>query len=321
MDALVGFLNGPRARGAFLLRSVMDPPWSLRIQDEAPLTVVAMVRGRAWIIFDSVGPRALNAGDVAVIRGPEPYIVADAPSTAPQVIIHPGQVCTTPGGESVAAAMDQGVRTWGNTADGSTVMLTGTYQGDGEISRRLVDALPQLIVLRDGEWDCPVIPLLADEIGKDDVGQEAVLDRLLDLLVVAILRAWFARPEAKAPAWYRAHTDPVIGRALRLLHNNPAYPWTVTNLASEVGISRAALARRFTDLVGEPPMTFLTGWRLALAADLLLEPGATVGAIARRVGYSSPFTFSTAFKRVYGVSPKAHRNTTRDVVDPSTESA
>jgi hypothetical protein len=70
--------------------------------------------------------------------------------------------------------MDQGVCTWGNTADGSTVMLTGTYQGDGEISRRLVDALPQLIVLRDGEWDCPVIPLLAAEIGKDDIGQEAV---------------------------------------------------------------------------------------------------------------------------------------------------
>jgi len=237
------------------------------------------------------------------------------------VIIHPGQVCTTPGGESVAAAMDQGVRTWGNTADGSTVMLTGTYQGDGEISRRLVDALPQLIVLRAGEWDCPVIPLLADEIGKDDIGQEAVLDRLLDLLAVAGLRAWFARPEAKAPAWFGAHTDPIVGRALRLLHNNPAHPWTVASLAGEVGMSRAALARRFTDLVGEPPMAFLTGWRLALAADLLLEPGSTVGAVARRVGYGSPFTFSTAFKRVYGVSPKAHRNATRDVVDSSTTSA
>lgn len=321
MDALVGFLNGPRARGAFLLRSVMDPPWSLRIQDEAPLTVMAMVRGAAWIIFEQAGPRPLHAGDVAVIRGPEPYIVADTPATAPQVIIHPGQVCTTLDDESVAAAMDQGVRTWGNTADGSTVMLTGTYRGGGEISRRLVDALPQLIVLRDGEWDCPVIPLLAGEVGKDDVGQEAVLDRLLDLLVVAILRAWFARPEAKAPAWYRAHTDPIIGRALRLLHNNPAHPWTVANLAAEVGISRAALARRFTDLVGEPPMAFLTGWRLALAADLLLEPGSTVGAVARRVGYSSPFTFSTAFKRVYGVSPKTHRDATGDVVDSSTDSA
>ena len=321
MDALVGFLNGPRARGAFLLRSVMDPPWSLRIQDQAPLTVVAMVRGTAWVMFDGAHPQPVHPGDVAVIRGPQPYTVADTPATAPQVIIHPGQVCTTLDGRSVAAAMDQGVRTWGNSADGATVVLTGTYQADGEISRRLLDALPQLIVLRDGEWHCPVIPLLAEEIGKDDVGQEAVLDRLLDLLVVAVLRAWFARPEANAPAWYAAHTDPVVGRALRLLHNNPAHPWTVGNLAGDVGVSRAALARRFTGLVGEPPMTFLTGWRLALASDLLLEPGATVGAVARKVGYGSPFTFSTAFKRLYGISPQAHRNATRPAAGVSTQSA
>jgi AraC-like DNA-binding protein len=305
MDALAGFLNGPRARGAFLLRSVMDPPWSVRIRDEAPLTIMAVVRGSAWVLFDGDPPVEMHAGDVAVVRGPEHYTVASSPDVPPQVIIHPGQICTTVDGVSVADLMSQGVRTWGNTADGDTVLLTGTYQGEGEISRRLVDALPQLVVLRAGEWDCPVVPLLADEIGKDDFGQEAVLDRLLDLLVVAVLRAWFAGHDA--PGWYRASADPVAGPALRLLHNNPAHPWTVATLAAEVGVSRAALARRFTELVGEPPMTFLTGWRLALAADLLLEPSATVGAVARRVGYTSPFTFSTAFKRQYGMSPAAHR--------------
>ena len=310
MDALVGFLNGPRARGAFLLRSVMDPPWSLRIRDEAPLTIAAVVRGTVWILPDGADPRPMHVGDVALIRGPEHYTVADSPDTAPQVIIHPGQVCTTLDGVSVSEAMDQGVRTWGNSAQGATVVLTGTYQGDGEISRRVTDALPRLVVLRDGDWDCPVLPLLAAEIGKDDLGQAAVLDRLLDLLVVAALRAWFARPDAHPPAWYQAHTDPIAGRALRLLHNNPAHPWSVASLAAEVGISRAALARRFTELVGEPPMTFLTSYRLALAADLLLEPGSTVSAVARRVGYTSPFTFSAAFKRRYGTSPLAHRRTT-----------
>ena len=305
MDALAGFLNGPRARGAFLLRSVLDPPWSLRIRDEAPLTVAAVVRGTAWVSYDGDEPVELGPGDVALLRGPDHYTVADSPTTPPQVVIHPGQLCTTLDGVSVAESMSQGVRTWGNNPDGADVVLTGTYQDDGEISRRLTDALPRLVVLRAADWDCPVIPLLADEIGKDDFGQEAVLDRLLDLLVVAALRTWFARHEA--PAWYRAHTDPIVGHALRLLHNNPAHPWTVATLAREVGVSRAALARRFTDLVGEPPMAFLTGWRLALAADLLLEPGATVGAVARRVGYTSPFTFSTAFKRRYGTSPQAHR--------------
>jgi hypothetical protein len=92
VDQLAGFLDGPRARGAFLLRSLLDPPWSLRIQDEAPLTLVAMVRGRAWICHDDGGaPQAVGAGDTAIIRGPDPYTVADDPATPPQVIIHPGQ--------------------------------------------------------------------------------------------------------------------------------------------------------------------------------------------------------------------------------------
>ena len=307
MDAIAGLLDGPRARDAFLLRSSMDPPWCLRIQDEAPLTVVAMIRGEAWLIHDDAEPLSLHAGDVAIIRGPEPYTMADDPDTPVQAIIHPGQRCTTVSGEDLAEQWNLGVRTWGNTADGASVMLTGTYQLSGEVSQRLLRALPIAIVLREGEWDCPVVPLLADEIVKDEPGQEAVLDRLLDLLLIAVLRAWFARPDADAPDWYRAHSDPIVGHALRLLHHNPAHPWTVAELAHEVGASRAALARRFHELVGEPPMTFLTGWRIALAADLLREPGATIASVAEQVGYGSPFALSTAFKRVRGISPKQHR--------------
>ena len=308
MDAVAGLLDGPRARGAFLLRSVMDPPWSLRIQDEAPLTLVAMVRGEATFVPDAGEPVRLGPGDAAIVCGPGHYTVADDPGTAPQAVIHPGQRCTTPDGQELEQMMELGVRTWGNSADGATVMLTGTYQLDGEVSRRLLRALPTMLVLREDAWDCPLIPLLADEIVKDDPGQEAVLDRLLDLLLIAVLRAWFARPDAEAPAWYRAHGDPVVGRALRMLHHNPAHPWTVATLADAAGVSRAALARRFNELVGEPPMTFLTGWRIALAADLLREPGATVGSVAPQVGYGSAFALSTAFKRVRGVSPQQHRS-------------
>ncbi len=307
MDAIAGLLDGPRARDAFLLRSSMDPPWSLRIEDEAPLTVVAVVRGEAWLIPDDSEPEVLRPGDVAVVRGPDPYTVADRPGTPPQVIIGPGQVCTTPAGGAPEQMRDLGVRTWGNAPDGATVMLTGTYVLEGEVSGRLLRALPDAIVLRDDEWRCPVIPLMADEIVKDEPGQEAVLDRLLDLLLIAALRAWFDRPDAGAPGWYRAHGDPVVGQALRLLHHDPARPWTVASLAREIGVSRAALARRFHELVGEPPMSFLTGWRIALAADLLREPGATIGSVAGQVGYGSPYALSTAFKRVRGISPKQHR--------------
>jgi len=308
MDTLAAFLDGPRARGAFLIRSVMSPPWSLRIQDEAPLTLAAIVEGRAWIVTDGSTGHRLGPGDVAIIRGPGHYTVADDPSSPTNVVIHPGQVCTTPTGESLTEAMRLGVRTWGNNAAGSTTLVTGTYSTDGEISRRLLDSLPALVVLRRDSWDTPLVRLLADEIGTDAPGQSTVLDRLLDLLLIAALRTWFARADAHTPRWFDAHADPIVGHALRLLHEDPAQPWTVGSLASSVGASRAALARRFTDAVGEPPMTFLSGWRLGLAADLLREPGATVTSVARRVGYQSPFTFSTAFKRAYGRSPSAYRD-------------
>ena len=308
MDAVAALLDGPRARAAFLLRSVMDPPWSLRIRDEAPLTIVALVRGAACIVPDTGAAAWLRPGDAAIVRGPDHYTVADDPATAPQVVIHPGQRCTTPDGEELEGMRDLGVRTWGNSPAGATVLLTGTYQLDGEVGRRLLRALPVLLVLRESDLESPLVALLADEIVKDLPGQEAVLDRLLDLLLIAVLRAWFARPEAQAPAWYRAYGDPVVGPALRLLHNDPARAWTVAALADAAGVSRATLARRFNELVGEPPMTFLAEWRIALAADLLREPGATLGSVAHEVGYGSPFALSAAFKRVRGISPREHRD-------------
>ena len=288
---------------------MMDPPWAIRIQDEAPLTLVAMVRGDAAILPDDGEDVDVRAGDVAIIRGPDPYDVTDGHGTQPQAIILPGQRCVTPEGQELDEMTHMGVRTWGNSPDGATVMLTGTYQMRSEISQRLLGALPTILVLRSEDWRSPLVPYLAEEVVKDDPGQEAVLDRLLDLLLIAVLRAWFARPEADAPGWYRAHADPVVGPALKLLQNNPAHPWTVASLADSIGVSRAAMARRFNELVGEPPMAFLTEWRLTLAADLLREPGATVGSVAHQVGYGSPFALSTAFKRVRGISPAQHRVT------------
>jgi AraC-like DNA-binding protein len=307
MDAVAGLLDGPRARGAFLLRTQLEPPWSMRIADEAPLCLIAVTRGKAWLMPEDGAALRLGPGDVAVIRGPDPYVLADEPGTKPQVIILPGNRCVTPDGQEVELMSYMGVRTWGNSPVGSTVMLSGTYELEGEVSRRLLNALPPLLVLPSDEWESPLVGLLAEEIVKDDPGQEAVLDRLLDLLLIAVLRAWFARPDGDAPGRYRAYTDPVVGKALRLIHDDPARPWTVAELAAEAGVSRAALARRFTELVGEPPMTFLTDWRLSLAADLLLEPDATIGSVAYQVGYSTPFALSTAFKRVRGISPKQHR--------------
>jgi AraC-like DNA-binding protein len=309
MDALTGLLDGPRANGAFLLRSILQPPWSLLIKDEAPLTVVAVIRGEAWLSFDGREPIALRPGGLAVIRGPEHYVVADDPSTTPSIVIHPGQVSTTVDGDYLCDVMDLGTRSWGDRAagDSATMLLTGTYHTPSEISRLLLGALPRVIALAEDSWECPFLDLLSAETLKDDPGQELVLDRLLDLVLIAALRAWLAGPEAQAPAWYRAQSDGVVGAAIRLLQENPARPWTVASLAAAVGVSRAVLARRFTELVGAPPMTYLAEWRLALAADLLREPSATISKVAREVGYGTPFALSAAFKRVRGVSPREYR--------------
>ncbi|MDJ0952953.1 MAG: AraC family transcriptional regulator [Acidimicrobiia bacterium] len=307
MDSLVGLLDGPRARGAFVLRSVMEPPWSLRIEDQAPMTVVSIVNGHAWVIPDEAEPERLAAGDVAIMRGPTPYTFKDDPATPVNIIIHPGQVCTTRNGVDLAERMDLGVRTWGNDLEGSTTMLTGTYEAYSEVGDRLLRSLPDLVVIRSGTADLPVVELLNQEIGREEPGQEAVLDRLLDLLTIAVLRAWFARPEADVPAWYLAYGDPIVGPAIRLLQNELARQWTVASLADAVGVSRATLARRFSELVGVPPMTYLTDWRIAVAADLLRQGNLTIGAVASRVGYSSPFALSTAFKRIQGVSPAQYR--------------
>jgi AraC-like DNA-binding protein len=323
VDALASLLDGPRARGAFLLRSVLRPPWSLRVQDRAPLTLVCVARGVAWVVPDTGESVRLCPGAVAVLRGPDPYTVAGDPATPPRVVIHPGQRCTTPEGEPLSEAMALGLRAWGDrTGDlaGAVTMFTGTYQLDGEVSGRLLRALPSLLTLPADGWDSSLLPLLDEELGRDAPGQDALLDRLLDLLLTSVLRAWFSRPEAEAPRWYRAQGDPVVGRALSLLHTEPARPWTVATLAARIGTSRAALARRFADLVGEPPMTYLTGLRLALAADLLRDPDTTVGAVARQVGYGSAFALSTAFKRERGLSPQEHRARTSQATPASASS-
>ncbi|MFI0470617.1 helix-turn-helix domain-containing protein [Saccharopolyspora sp. 5N102] len=188
-------------------------------------------------------------------------------------------------------------------------LLKGTYQVRGSVSQRVLTALPRVAVIPARPAGCPTLDLIIDEIRLDKPGRQAILDRLLDLHLVASLREWFDRPESGAPAWYRAHHDPPIGRALALIHESPERPWTVAQLAAEAGMSRAAFADRFRRLVGQPPMAYLAEWRICQAADLLARTDATVDAIARRVGYSNAYALSVAFKRSLGIRPSEHRAT------------
>lgn len=307
MDALADLLDGVHARSAAFCQAILEPPWSLRIADGATLALATTLRGHAWIVPDHGEPVLMAVGDVAVIKGPNPYTVGDDPATTPTIIVHAGNRLTTMDGVDVTDDLRLGPRTSGETADGSATVASGTYQVSRGVSTRLLNALPEVVLVPDMGRGSPVMDMLAREVGRDEPGQQVVLDRLLDLALIATLRAWFARPETEVPGWYRAHGDPLVGPALRLIHDDPAHPWTVASLATKAGASRAAFARRFAALVGEPPMTYVTGWRIALAADLLHGSDTTIEAIARRVGYANAFALSVAFTRVRGVSPRRYR--------------
>ncbi|MEU0564743.1 AraC family transcriptional regulator [Nonomuraea sp. NPDC005983] len=315
MDLLDDYLSTVRAHGALFAQSIGTPPWSLRFVKPAPLMLVTMLRGDGWIVPARGRPLPLGRGSVGLVlaEGSGACTLADQPETAPQVFINADNLCYA-AGEDPASAGDHfkvATRTYG-AADGSDVVVTAAYSMHGNVCRRLLHSLPGALVVPHEPQFAPLLDLLATEIAGNRPGQQTTLDRLLDLLLVRVLRSWFAHPDARPPAGYLALADPRIGPVLHLLHRHPDRPWTVATLAGAAGMSRAAFARRFTALVGRPPLTYLTDWRMTLAADLLQEPATTIAAVARRVGYRDPFTFSAAFKRVRGTAPSnlRHRHAT-----------
>ncbi|WP_053846532.1 AraC family transcriptional regulator [Streptomyces sp. NRRL B-24085] len=310
MDVFSDLIRGVRAHGSLFGSSTLSPPWALRFVDGAPLTLCTVLTGAGWIVPEHHPPEPLRARETIVVRGPAPFSFVDELSTQAEPI-----AC----GEHCAAPERGGTRHrrgWNDhCADatcghGTATLIVGAYPLHGEISRQLLDALPVVLRVGAGGTGDAVLEHLAAEVAVDAPGQQAVLDRLLDWMLVCTLREWFDRPGGEPPAWWAAQRDPVVGDALRLLHAEPAAPWTVAALAERVGVSRSTLAKRFAELVGEPPLTYLTRWRMTLAADLLVERrSATVADIARAVGYADPFGFSAAFKRVRGLNPSEFRRT------------
>lgn len=321
MDVLADLLNGVRANGALLNRTTLTPPWSLRIADESPLALVAVAQGHAWIVPDEGDPVRVDSGDAAIVCQSVPYTVADDPETPPDVVILPDGRFEAPDGRDITDSVRADLLNRNGTAVGKTILICGTYQARGDVNRRLLDALPRVLAVRSEQAGSWLSERVGDEIIGDEPGRRVVLDRLLDVALIMALRAWFSQPHSHAPGWYRAQNDPVVGRGLRSIHERPSHPWTVAGLAATAGASRAWFARRFTELLGEPPMSYLANWRLSLAADRLRETDATIQAIAREVGYSNAFTFSTAFYRVKGIRPSQYRTAGNGSTAPTTQTS
>ncbi|MDX1891670.1 AraC family transcriptional regulator [Mycolicibacterium sp. 050158] len=306
MDVFGDLCRGVRAHGSLFGSSSLTPPWSLHFVDGAPLTLCTVLGGSGWIVPERGSAVELRDRDTVVVRGPETFTFVDAVGTSAASIAC-GAFCATPdqGGTRHRLGWNDAVR----NGIGATTLIVGAYPVRGEISRRLLDALPDVLRVEGGNTTGDaVLDHLAAEVALDIPGQQVVLDRLLDWMLVCTLREWFDGPDGTPPAWWTALRDPVVGDALSVLHAEPAAPWTVASLAERIGVSRSTLAKRFSELVGEPPLTYLTGWRMTLAMDLLVEQDtATIAHVGRAVGYRDPFTFSAAFKRVRGVNPSEYR--------------
>ncbi|MBE1496661.1 AraC-like DNA-binding protein [Amycolatopsis lexingtonensis] len=302
MDVLGDLFRDVRAHGSLFGSSALSPPWCLRFVDGAPLTLCTVLDGAGWIVPEGAPPEPLRAYETVVVRGPGTFSFVDEVGTRAEPV-DCGEFCAVP---ELGGTRHR--RGWYEPGDGGTTLIVGAYPAGGEISRPLLDALPVVLRVDGGGTGDAVLDHLAAEVAADTPGQQVVLDRLLDWMLVCTLREWFDRPGGEPPAWWTAQRDPVVGHALRLLHDEPAAPWTVGALARRARVSRSTLAKRFADLVGEPPLTYLTRRRMALAADLLTQRAtATVSEVARSVGYADPFAFSAAFKRVRGVNPSEFR--------------
>ena len=222
----------------------MDPPWSMSIHDEAPLTLICQTHGARPSSARAAEPSGWGPGDVALARGIEHYVFADDPATTPMVVIHPGQRCTTLSRRRPAVRDVHRGAHWGNSMTGSTevgdLRLRGPQRGQRPAARRAADRAGAAR-RRMGH---PAGRSARTEAGFDGPGQEAYLDRLLDLLLIAVVRTWFDRA-GNAPTWWHAEQDPMVGPALKLIYNNPGPPvdggesgcgrWAVRGRCSRAG--------------------------------------------------------------------------------------
>jgi AraC-like DNA-binding protein len=299
VDVLTDLLQRSRARGAAFSHSTMHGDWGVAFGAIPGLAVHAIVDGEIYLWSrDEHESTRLLPGDIVLVRGDVEHQMAHVPGAA----CTPMQELITHDSERSPARR---LARANGTAGRAAVFFCGAYMFEGDLCAGLLASLPDLVHVRPGPGNPlrATMDLLAGEMLNDAAGQQALLDRLLDVALVQLLREHFTAHEDAAPAWFRAMNDPAVGPALRALHADPARRWTVADLAAEAALSRATFARRFTDVLGAGPLAYLTDWRMALAREQLRDSDAPLAAIADALGYSSEFSFAAAFKRHEGVAP------------------
>ncbi|HEX7126802.1 MAG TPA: AraC family transcriptional regulator [Thermodesulfobacteriota bacterium] len=307
VDPLGEALHFLRMSGAFYCRSEFTAPWGLALPPMPDCLMFHVVTvGRCWLEVEGAERRELGPGDLALVPRGEGHRLASEPGAAAARLFDLPR-------EEVGERYEL-LRHGGGGA--ATSIVCGAVRFDHPAARHLVTLLPALIVVDvwgspHADWVQSTLRLMAAEARELRPGGEAIVTRLADVLVIQAIRSWLERASAARTGWLGALRDRQIGRALSLVHRDPARPWTVASLAAEVAMSRSAFAARFTQLVGEPAMRYVARWRMHVALTRLRD-GARIGELASRLGYESEAAFSRAFKRVIGVPPGAVRRTLPD---------
>ncbi|MCX5227678.1 AraC family transcriptional regulator [Streptomyces sp. NBC_00233] len=298
--------------------------WCTRLAPYDGAGFHVVLEGHCWLLPDGGDPVELGPGDAVLLPHGTGHVIADGPAGAARL----ARAVPFERWRDGAGSRPRRPEPPAAPEDGAPVeMLCGKYRLDRSHVHPLLAELPPLVHLpnradrADGSGGTggpdpglrSAIALLGHEVGERLPGSGVALPSLLDLLLVYMIRSWTAENAAPgsrvgaAGTWPAALGDPVTAAALRALHTDPAAPWTIELLAAEAGVSRPTLARRFTALVGRPPMAYLTWWRLTRAAALLRDTPDPLSAVARRVGYSTPYAFSHAFRREFGTTPGQYR--------------
>lgn len=288
-----------RMTGTYYCRSELTVPWGLALPPMPDcLWFHVVTRGRCLLTVD--GRRIeMGPGDLALVPRGGGHTLAGSPDAATPSIF------TLDHGTTVE---NYGVLRAGGGGD-LTTMVCAAVRFDHPAARTLVDLLPTVVQVPAAPASPlgAVLHLIALEVEQFRPGGEAVVTRLADVLVVQALRNWLETDPGARAGWLGALADPLVGPALAAIHREPAREWTVASLAAAVALSRSAFAARFTALVGEPAMQYVTRWRMHLALDRLRTQDVTVAELARDLGYRSEAAFSRAFTRVVGEPPSAAR--------------
>ncbi|SFO19354.1 transcriptional regulator, AraC family [Sphingomonas sp. OK281] len=266
--------------------------WALSFPAIDRLKFVAMLRGSGWLMVSGAPPRLLGMGDVCVL-GRAAYALASHPDEAPI----DGQAFYADGCNVARLGGDD------------TIGIGGTVTFASASADFLLDMLPDcMLVSRSSPTSGAVgtvLALLNSESERGAIGSEIVSARLADVLLVEAIRAYAGGDMTAGGGWLGALSDPRIGRALHAFHADVAQRWTVAQLATVAGMSRAAFSADFTRRIGQPPLTYLRTWRLTLARAALARGRANIADIANSVGYVSQSAFGHAYRRTFGCSPMA----------------